>query len=73
MYLLVLYFPFLTFLIIGLFGRYLGVNGSKILAIINMCFVSLVSYFIFYEVVLKGVICSFKIFSWFNIGLFNIN
>ena len=33
----------------------------------------ILSYFIFFEVVLGGSICFFKLFSWFNIGLFNVS
>jgi len=33
----------------------------------------LLSFFIFYEVVLNGSICFFKLFSWFNIGIFVVD
>lgn len=63
MYLLILYFPLISFLIIGLCGRFLGTNGCNILATLNMFFNLLLSFFIFYEVVLGGSICFFKLFS----------
>ena len=73
MYLLVLLFPLLNFLLVISFGRFIGNNGSKYLIILNMFFNFLISYFIFFEVILKGSICFFKIFSWFNIGAFSIH
>lgn len=63
MYLLILYFPFISFLIIGLFGRFLGTKGCNFIATFNMFFNFLLSFFIFYEVVLKGSVCFFKLFS----------
>jgi NADH:ubiquinone oxidoreductase subunit 5 (subunit L)/multisubunit Na+/H+ antiporter MnhA subunit len=63
MYLLILYFPLISFLIIGFFGRFLGAHGCNILATLNMFFNFLLSFFIFYEIVLGGSTCFFKIFS----------
>jgi NADH-ubiquinone oxidoreductase chain 5 len=73
MYLLILYFPLVSFLIIGLFGRFLGTNGCNIVATLNMFLNFLLSFFIFYEVVLGGSICFFKLFSWFNVGNFSVD
>ena len=72
MYLLVLYLPLISFLIISFFGRLLGNKGSFIIANFNMLLTVLLSYYIFYETVLKGSVCFLKLFSWFNIGLFNV-
>lgn len=73
MYFLVIYFPLINFIFISLFGRFLGRKGSNILSIINMFFTLLISYFIFFEVVIMGSVCFFKLFSWFNLGLLNIS
>lgn len=73
MYLLVVYFPLINFILISFFGRFIGTKGSNILSIINMFFTFLISYFIFFEVVLKGSVCFFKLFSWINIGLLNVS
>lgn len=73
MYLLILYFPLISFLVIGFFGRFLGTKGSNIFATLNMFFNLLLSFFIFYEIVLGGSICFFKLFSWFNIGNFTVD
>lgn len=63
MYLLLLYFPLMSFLIIGLFGRYLGSHGSRFISVLNMGFTLIISYFIFYETVLKGSIVTLHLFS----------
>lgn len=73
MYLLILYFPLISFLIIGFFGRFLGTKGCSIIATLNMFFNFLLSFFIFYEIVLGGSICFFKLFSWFNVGNFSVD
>ena len=73
MYLTVVFLPLINFLIVILFGRFLGNKGSQILILINMFLTFLISYFIFYEVNLKGSVCFLKLFSWFNIGLFNLD
>ena len=73
MYLLVIYFPLINFLLISFFGRYIGTKGSNILSIVNMLLTLILSYCIFFEVMLKGSICFFKLFSWFNISLLNVS
>jgi NADH-ubiquinone oxidoreductase chain 5 len=73
MYLLILYFPFINFILISFFGRFIGTKGSNFLSIINMFLTFILSYFIFFEVVLKGSVCFFKLFSWINIGLLNVS
>lgn len=73
MYLLVLYFPLINFLLISLFGRFFGTKGVNLLSLINMFLTLIISYLIFFEVVVRGSLCFFKLFSWFNLGLLNIS
>ena len=73
MYLTVLFLPLISFLIVILFGRFLGNKGSQIVIISHIFITFLLSYFIFYEVNIKGSICFLSLFSWFNIGLFNLD
>ena len=72
MYLLVLFFPFISFSISGLFGRFLGRSGVCIFAnfciLISVC----ISIFIFYEIALSNSICHFKLFTWFQSGILNV-
>lgn len=48
--LLVLAFPLFSFLLIIGFGRYLGVYGSMLLSVLNMCTALLVSILLFFAV-----------------------
>ena len=73
MYLLIIYFPLINFVLISFFGRFIGTKGSNFLSILNMFLTLMLSYFIFFEVVLKGSVCFFKLFSWINLGLLNVS
>jgi hypothetical protein len=48
--LLVLVFPLFSFLAIASFGRYLGVYGSMLLSVINMCSALAISILLFFFV-----------------------
>lgn len=72
MYLLILYFPLVSFLVLGLFGNFIGKKGANILSTFLIFLNVLISYFIFYEVVLQGSICFIKLFTWIDLGLFNV-
>ena len=53
---------------------YYGLTGCITVLQPTICkSVSLPNVFIFYEVNLKGSVCFLKAFSWFNIGLFNLD
>lgn len=71
MYLLVIFFPLLGSLITGLFGRFLGRQGSIILTTGCLFLSFLTSLFIFYEVGLSNSICIIKLEKWFDVGLLN--
>lgn len=60
MYLLVLFFPLIGFLLVGLLGRYLGKLGSSFIAIFCLFLSFLTSLFIFYEVCLSNSVCIIK-------------
>jgi len=61
MYLLVLFFPILGSLITGIFGRFLGRQGSIILTTTCLFLSFLTALFIFYEVGLSNSICVIKL------------
>ena len=63
MYLLLLFFPFLSAFVIGLFGSFLGNALNKFIACFNMFLTTIVAFFIYYEVLLSGCICTFKLFT----------
>lgn len=50
LWLLVLVFPLFSFLIIASFGRNLGVYGSMLLSVVNICSAFLISILLFFTV-----------------------
>ncbi len=72
MYLLGLFFPLLSFMLISLFGRFFGRPGSSILAVIMMFFSVLVSWFSLFEVGFSNSLICFELFTWIDVELLNI-
>jgi NADH-ubiquinone oxidoreductase chain 5 len=62
MYLLVVFLPLLGSIIAGLFGRFIGKQGSIIITTLSVFLSALISFFIFYEVLLCHSICTIKLF-----------
>jgi NADH-ubiquinone oxidoreductase chain 5 len=72
MYLLILYFPLIGCLWSGFFGHFLGKNGASLITLFCMFLSVLISFFIFYEIVLCNNICIIKLYKWIDIGVLNI-
>ena len=70
MYLLTLFFPIISFLILATTGRYLGTKNSIKIALTCLGSTFLVSLNAFYEVALKGYVCVIKLTPWFETGSF---
>ena len=64
MYLTIIFLPLLGALIAGLFGRYIGKQGSIFITTLLVSLASLFSFIIFYEIVLCHSVCTFKLFTW---------
>ena len=73
MYLLLLYLPLLNSLILSLLGFKLNIKQIKFVTILNMGLTLLISYFIFYEVVLCKTPCYLKITSWIDSHIIEIS
>jgi NADH-ubiquinone oxidoreductase chain 5 len=75
MYLLIIFLPFLNFLILSLLGRFLKINNTFIITILNMSITFIMILIIFYEIVLCNTICNFNLFNWimFNDLIINWN
>jgi hypothetical protein len=56
MYLLILFLPFLNFIFSCLFGRLVG-SFIKILFVFNMFLLTIISFFLFYEVGVEKYTC----------------
>lgn len=69
MYLLVLYFPLVSALVVGLFGRFLGKKGASYTSTFLIGCAFLVSSYAFFEVCLCGLKSNICLSVWFNSGL----
>jgi NADH:ubiquinone oxidoreductase subunit 5 (subunit L)/multisubunit Na+/H+ antiporter MnhA subunit len=72
MYLLILYMPLLSSILSIFFGKYLGKNGTSLLVIFCMFVTLILSFFIFFEVVLSNNVCILKLFKWIDVANLNI-
>ena len=68
MYILILYLPFLSFLLCSLLGRKIGYNGAKVISNVLLFFSFLVSCLIFNEIISEKININITMFNWFNIG-----
>ncbi len=61
MYLTIIFLPLLGSIILALFGRFLGKQGAYIITTLSIFISAILSFIIFYEVVICHSICSFRI------------
>lgn len=73
MYLLVLYFPLFSFLLISLFGRFFGRQGSSIIAFLLMFLTTLVAWFSLYEVGVSKGLVHLTLFTWLNLDTLSVD
>ena len=72
MYLLIIFLPLLSFLLSILFTNFISKKGSIYVTSILMGITALLSFFIFYEIILCHSICSIKLFPWIESNIFLI-
>lgn len=70
MYLLILFLPLFSAIVSGFFGRFISKKGSTLLSCLSLIFTAIISYYIFYEVVISQSICTLKAFPWIATNLF---
>jgi NADH:ubiquinone oxidoreductase subunit 5 (subunit L)/multisubunit Na+/H+ antiporter MnhA subunit len=63
MYLLVLFFPFLGFILSSIFGRYFSRDGSAFLSTLSLFLTLLTGLFIFYEICICNSIVILKLYK----------
>nr|YP_004940452.1 NADH dehydrogenase subunit 5 [Clava multicornis]AER54461.1 NADH dehydrogenase subunit 5 [Clava multicornis] len=73
MYLMVLILPLLSFIFCSLFGRKIGYSGVKITSTSLLFLTFLISFFIWFEIILNHGNCSIILWSWFDIGFLHNN
>lgn len=72
MYLLILYIPLISSILSIFFGKYLGKNGTSLLVIFCMFVTLILSFFVFFEVVLSHNVCSIQLGKWIDVGILNL-
>jgi NADH-quinone oxidoreductase subunit L len=72
MYLLILFFPFLGFILSSLFGRYFSRNGSAVLSTLSLFLTLLLGLFIFYEISICNTIVVLKLYNWYLMDIYVI-
>jgi len=66
MYLNVLFLPFYGAIVSGLFGRFIGANGARVISTTCLFLSFFVACFLFYEVGFAGSVCCFTLCRWFS-------
>lgn len=66
MYLLIIFLPLLGFILTSLFGKIIGKQGVNIIILIFITLSSILSFIIFYEIVLSHNICIISLTKWFE-------
>lgn len=66
MYLLILFLPFLSFLVAALFGRYIGRNGRAIITVPRIVLTAIFPTIAFYEVALASSNCYLELATWID-------
>ena len=73
MYLLLVFLSLIGSCLAGLFGRYLGSQGSAFISTSCLFLSLIISFFVFYEVALIGCFTYLKLTTWINSELLNID
>jgi NADH-quinone oxidoreductase subunit L len=73
MELTLLFLPLLASIISGFFGKYIGDRNSEIVTSLFVSISSILSLFIFYNVISEGYENNVVIASWINSGSLNVN
>nr|QYC61869.1 NADH dehydrogenase subunit 5 [Actinocyclus sp. mgcode 4] len=73
MYLTLIFLPLISSISSGLFGRFLGPQGSKFITINCIMFAFFISLFLFYEVIIMNCATYIKLSIWINSQLFNVD
>lgn len=69
MYLVVIFLPLYSAFLLGLLGRFLGVNWSTKISILNLIFTWILTLFIFVEVVIYRSIVCINLWEWVLVSI----
>ena len=68
-----LFLPLISFIISGVFGKYIGDRISEIISSLLVSMSAVLALFIFYDVIIQGYENNIVIASWINSGSLNVN
>jgi len=63
MYIFIIIFPFIGFILAGVFGKYFGREGSAILSTLGLFLTLITALYCFYEVAICNTIVSIKLYT----------
>lgn len=66
MYLVLIFLPLISFLMLNFFGRFLGSFGGSLVSLFCMFFCMLICYFVLYEVGLSNSVCYIETLNWID-------
>src|SRR5690349_17268018 len=72
MYLLPIFFTFVSFFFSFFFGKYIGIYKNYLINIIFILLSTLFSYLIFFEVSFLSLPCYIKLADWILFDIFNV-
>jgi NADH-ubiquinone oxidoreductase chain 5 len=73
MYLLIVFLPLFSFVLSGIFGRFLGFWGTAALTLSSLLKAFFLSLRAFYKVLFKGFILKIKLTSWVTCEVFHVD
>jgi len=68
-----LFLPLISFIISGVFGKYIGDRISEIISSLLVSMSAVLALLIFYDVIIQGYENNIVIASWINSGSLNVN
>lgn len=73
MYLILIFLPLISSIIVGMFGKNLGTKGSSLISTICLLVTFLNSLFCFYEVGFSNSFVYIKLIKWIDLDLLNVD
>ena len=73
MYIFVILFPLMSFLLLGILGKYFSREGCAILSTFSLFLTLISALFCFYEVAICNTIVSIKLYSWVLLDIYSID
>lgn len=73
MYLLIIFFPLISALVILLFGRFIGTKGANLFSCTCLGLNVIISCFIYYDIIVCNSIILINLWNWISFNIFETN